>query len=71
MLRLSKYQLDFLSTVFGLTAAVTGAIAVNGYFPKEMGTIAAVSVAVNGFLQNKPATASPTTEEAEEEQINS
>lgn len=67
-MRLNKYQLDFLGTVFGAIAGVATVLISSGYLnPKLGGAIAGVSTVLLGVVSNKPANASPDTSEAEEE----
>jgi hypothetical protein len=69
-MRLSKVQLDNLSTTLGLCAAISVILAQYGWIPDRIGgTISAISLACLGYLTNKPASAHPTTEEVEGEAV--
>ena len=69
-MKLSKTQLDNASTTIGLAIAILVALNTYDYLPKrESGCAIAIFSAIFGYLTNKPATAHPTTEEAEDKAI--
>lgn len=70
-MKLSKNQLDNLSTLLGLAAAISVILAQYGWISDRLGgTVSGISLACLGYLTNKPASSHPTTEEAEEENLN-
>lgn len=67
MINLSKPQLDKLGTFFGVVAGICAVLTSQGIGnPKVTETIGGISIVLLGVVTNKPATASPTTEEVEE-----
>lgn len=69
-MKLNKWQLDFLSTVFGLTAGISGVLVANQMItPQIGGTVGGISTVFLGYLTQRPADARPTTEQVEENEI--
>lgn len=69
-MRFNKWQLDFLSTVFGLTAGICTVLVTYEVIPKKVGgTVGGISAVVLGYLSQRPADARPTTEQAEEREV--
>ena len=69
-MKLNKAQLDFLSTLFGIIAGISGVLVVNGYLDAKLGgTIGGISTVLLGYVTQRPADARPTTEQLEEEEI--
>lgn len=69
-MKLNKWQLDFLSTVFGLSAGISGVLVANEVVsPKVGGTIGGVSTVILGYLVQRPTDARPTTEQVEETEV--
>jgi hypothetical protein len=65
-MRLNKSQLDTLSTILGLIAAISTILAQYDWISDRLGgTIAGISLACLGYLTNKPASAHPLTSEVE------
>jgi len=66
MLRLNKYQLDNIASIVGLIGGISVVLTAQGYLEEKFGlSVSGVCVVLNGYLTNKPANASPDTEEAE------
>lgn len=66
-LQFSKPELDWFSTVLGLTITITTVLTVNEVIDKKTGTvIAGVAGSLVSVLINNPASVSPTTEETED-----
>lgn len=71
MIKLSKKQLDLCASIFGLVAGIGGVFVVNDVAPKKFwGTTAGVATFLLGYVTQRPASTNPTTEQAEEEEIN-
>lgn len=69
-MRLSKRQLDTLSTFLGLIAGITGVLTANKIIAENIGgTISGISLVILGYLTNQPASARPTTEDLERKNI--
>lgn len=67
LIRLSKQQLDQLSTLCGITAGVCTVLTDNQIIPTKWGaTIGGIAMVFWGYLTNKAAGRSPTTEQVEE-----
>lgn len=67
-LRFSKPELDYFSSIFGLTATVVTILTTNGYIDKKLGTtVAGISAAIVSIMINQPASHAPLTEETEDE----
>jgi len=70
MLRLSKLQLDDLSTLCGLVSGICTVLVSNQVISTKVGsTVGGIALVILGFLTNKTATRSPTTEQLEEQSI--
>lgn len=66
-MRFNKWQLDFLSTVFGLTAGISAVLVTYDVVPKRVGgTIGGISTVLLGYVTQRPTDARPTTEQVEE-----
>lgn len=69
-MRLNKWQLDFLSTVLGLSAGISTVLVVNEIIPAKIGgTVGGLSTVFLGYLVQRPADARPTTEQVEENEV--
>lgn len=69
-MKLNKNQLDLLATIFGAIAGISTVLATQQVGnPKVIGTIGGVSTVLLGVITQRPANASPTTEDIEEEGI--
>lgn len=67
-MKLNKTQLDRYSTLFGLIAAIATVLTNQEIISKKWGgTVSGVAIALVGFLTQRPADSSPTTEDAEEQ----
>lgn len=67
---LNKRQLDTLATVFGAIAGICLVLSNQQVGnSKIVGTIGGISTVLLGIITQRPADASPTTEEVEEEEI--
>ena len=65
--KFSKPELDYLSTLFGLTATITMVLVTNEVIDKKLGTtIAGISGSIVSVLINNPASIHPTTKETED-----
>lgn len=70
MIKLNKNQLDLLATSFGAIAGICTVLATQQVGnPKVIGTVGGVSTVLLGVITQRPATAMPTTEDVEEEEI--
>jgi hypothetical protein len=66
-MKLNKTQLDRYSTLFGLIAAIATVLTTQEVIPKKWGgSISGVAIALVGYLTQRPADSSPTTEDAED-----
>lgn len=66
LLKFSKPELDYFSTVLGLTATIFTILTTNEVINKQLGTtVAGISAALVSVLINQPASIEPTTEETE------
>lgn len=69
-MRFNKWQLDFLSTILGLSAGISGVLVANEIIPPKIGgTVSGVSTVILGYLVQRPADARPTTEQVEEREV--
>ena len=67
-LSFSKPELDYFSTVLGITATVVTILTTNRYIEQKLGTtVAGISAAIVSVLINQPASHAPLTEETEDE----
>ena len=67
-MKLNKYQLDLLATIFGAIAGICGVLATQEVGDRKVtGTIGGVATVLLGVVSQRPANASPTTEDLEEE----
>lgn len=67
-LKLSKPELDYFSTIFGLTATIFTILVTNEVIDKKLGTtVAGISAAIVSILINNPASIHPNTNETEEQ----
>lgn len=70
LLQFSKPELDYFSTILGLTATIFTVLTTNAVIDKQLGTtIAGISAALVSVLINNPASISPTTEQTENKLI--
>lgn len=69
-MKLNKWQLDCLSTIFGLTAGISAVLVTYDVVPKRIGGIVGgISTVLLGYITQRPADARPTTEQVEEKEI--
>lgn len=69
-MRLNKNQLDYLGTGLGIIAAIATVLTAQEIIPKKIGgTVGGVATALLGFVVQRPADASPTTEDVEEAEV--
>lgn len=69
-LKLSKPELDWLSTILGLTATIFTVLTTNEVIDKRLGTtVAGISAALVSVLINQPASMEPTTEHTEDKLV--
>ena len=67
LLKFSKPELDYLSTLFGFIVAITTVLTANEVIDKKVGSVVAgISGCVVSLLINNPASIHPTTEETED-----
>jgi hypothetical protein len=70
-MNLNKSQLDQLSNLCGLVIGIATVFATNDVIPPKVGaTITGIAGALACWLSNQPATAKPTTDDLEEENVN-
>ena len=68
LLKLSKPELDYFSTVFGLICTISTVLVTNEVIDKKIGsTVAGISGALVSVLINQPASIEPTTEHTEKQ----
>lgn len=66
-MKLNKYQLDLLSTIFGTIAGLCGVLITQEIGDRKLvGTIGGFATVLLGVITQRPADASPTTEDLEE-----
>lgn len=66
-MRLNKWQLDFLSTLFGLIAGISAVLVTYEVVPPKLGgTVGGISTVLLGCITQRPADARPTTEQVED-----
>jgi len=66
-MKLNKPQLDFLGTVFGLVAGICGVLVTQEVGDRKVvGTVGGCATILLGIITQRPADASPTTEDLEE-----
>lgn len=66
-MKLNKYQLDLLGTIFGTIAGICTVLLTQDVGdPKTVGTIGGVATVLLGIVTERPTTAAPTTEDIEE-----
>lgn len=66
-IKLNKHQLNTLATVFGIVAGVCPILVGNGIVPAKWGgTAAGIATVLLGYVTQKPAKNTPTTEDVEE-----
>ena len=69
-LKLSKPELDYFSTIFGLFATIFTVLTTNEVIDKKVGsTIVGISGAIVSVLINQPASINPTTEQTEHDLV--
>jgi hypothetical protein len=67
LLKFSKPELDYFSTVLGLTATIFTVLTTNEVISKQLGTtVAGISAALVSVLINQPASHAPLTEATED-----
>ena len=66
-MKLNKYQLDLLATIFGAIAGICGVLVTQEVGDRKVtGTVGGVATVILGIITQRPADASPTTEDLEE-----
>jgi hypothetical protein len=66
-MKLNKYQLNLLGTIFGTIAGLSGVLITQEVGDrKTVGTVGGVATVLLGVVTQRPANASPTTEDLEE-----
>lgn len=66
MIKLNKNQLDLLGTIFGVIAGICTVLTTQNVGDRKIvGTIGGCSVVLLGIVVQRPADASPTTENLE------
>lgn len=66
-MKLNKYQLDLLGTIFGATAGICTVLITQNVGDKQViGTVGGVSTVLLGIVTQRPADAHPNTEDVEE-----
>lgn len=69
-MRFSKKQLDFLATLLGAIAGISGVLVANDAIsPKIGGSIGGVATVLLGIITQRPADKHPTTQEVEKREI--
>lgn len=67
MTKLNKNQLDLLATIFGAIAGICTVFVTQNVGDRQtVGTIGGVSTVLLGIITQRPADASPTTEDVED-----
>lgn len=67
MFKLNKYQLDLLGTIFGAISGFCGVLITQEVGDRKVvGTIGGAATVLLGVVTQRPADASPTTEDLEE-----
>ena len=66
-MKLNKYQLDLLATIFGAVAGICGVLITQEVGDRKIvGTVGGCATVLLGIITQRPADASPTTEDLEE-----
>ena len=66
-MKLNKYQLDLLATIFGAIAGICSVLVTQEVGDRKVtGTVGGVATVLLGIVSQRPANASPTTEDLEE-----
>ena len=69
-MRLNKNQLDILGTLFGLIAGISGVLVIQEIGdPKIVCAVGGVATVCLGVITQRPVNESPTTEQAEQKEI--
>ena len=67
-MKLNKYQLDLLATLFGAIAGISTVFLTQEIGePKTVGTVGGVATVFLGIITQRPANAAPNTEDVEED----
>lgn len=70
MFKFNKYQLDAIATILGAFIGISTALYTHDVGSRKVtGTIASISAYLLSVIVQKPATAEPTTEQAEESEV--
>lgn len=66
-MKLNKYQLDLLGTIFGTIAGLCGVMVTQDVGDRKLvSTIGGAATVLLGIITQRPADASPTTEDLED-----
>ncbi len=66
-MKLNKYQLDLLGTIFGIISGLCGVLVTQEVGDRKVvGTVGGFATVLLGVVVQRPADASPTTEELED-----
>ncbi len=69
--KFDKNQLNTLGTILGLTAGIFTVLGTQEIIsPKLAGTVSGIATVFLGYVVQQPASKAPTTNEAEEEEVN-
>lgn len=71
-MQFNKNQLDQLGTIFGAIAGIATVLTTQGVIDSKVGgSISGIATVLLGIVIQRPATAQPTTEQVEDQEIKS